>query len=651
VIRFEFINLLKSPADRQIINRWTRSGSHELLLPQPADPDHFQFLVIGDTGDSEASGPDESPQDAVARFLAADAALPASNGRGELVLHLGDVIYMTGERRLYDRNFRRPYAPFLTPESTARNLVFRLPFLPVPGNHDYYDLTRWARILSRTPGLGEGIRTIARELFSYSLSVGGSDQGRAFMESFIHPVENGLDPVRYLPGLRTRLPNRYYHFRYGSVDFFALDTNTLEAPLPGRSPHARRQASRRVRELTQQARAISRELRRDRRALDRWNQAHRREMLAAGVPQPVLTAADQVASAIARLCEAFTELQDLSSTCEAARSTASDAHIRWTAHSTTLSAALDQEAALRTISELDTAAEYCRTACRELDDCVAQVPDGAQRQAALRAGVALSRALRAWALAVNGSPPAGLRRRLQELAEKELDAQRELARERQRAHSAADDFDSAQLEWLDRVLEDSVRERPGGWRVVYLHHPLYTTTSNHCERSDVQGVRQNLLARLRGRAHLVLAGHSHAFEWLHSQELPHTGLFVSGGGGQVTLRGSVLDPRRFRRYRDRYAALRSHGVDEAAVAGWGTPAIDDESGPLYHYLRVEVTPDALVVYPVGVRRVGGGYRREEPMPVHHAPDLPAGPPPWVRRQLRCVRVYRDRPPEPIWHAE
>ena len=33
---------------------------------------------------------------------------------------------MTGERRLYDRNFRRPYAPFLTPESTVDRLVFIL---------------------------------------------------------------------------------------------------------------------------------------------------------------------------------------------------------------------------------------------------------------------------------------------------------------------------------------------------------------------------------------------------------------------------------------------------------------------------------------------------------------------------------------------
>ena len=34
------------------------------------------------------------------------------------------------------------------------------------------------------------------------------------------------------------------------------------------------------------------------------------------------------------------------------------------------------------------------------------------------------------------------------------------------------DFDLAQLQWLDDALEESLRERPEGWRVVYLHHPL-----------------------------------------------------------------------------------------------------------------------------------------------------------------------------------
>jgi hypothetical protein len=42
--------------------------------------------------------------------------------------------------------------------------------------------------------------------------------------------------LRYQPGNFTRLPNRYYRFRYGGIDFFALDSSTLNDPtaaMPG----------------------------------------------------------------------------------------------------------------------------------------------------------------------------------------------------------------------------------------------------------------------------------------------------------------------------------------------------------------------------------------------------------------------------------
>ena len=38
--------------------------------------------------------------------------------------------------------------------------------------------------------------------------------------------------LRYQPGNLTRLPNRYYTFRYGGIDFFALDSNTFNTPEP-----------------------------------------------------------------------------------------------------------------------------------------------------------------------------------------------------------------------------------------------------------------------------------------------------------------------------------------------------------------------------------------------------------------------------------
>src|SRR5918998_64400 len=95
---FSVSNWLKTPADRDVIARWTVGGekamSYALSLPQPADPDRFAFLALGDTGDSEIAGPGLSPQDAVAQQMARDAALPDRDGAGQFVLHTGDVVYM-----------------------------------------------------------------------------------------------------------------------------------------------------------------------------------------------------------------------------------------------------------------------------------------------------------------------------------------------------------------------------------------------------------------------------------------------------------------------------------------------------------------------------------------------------------------------------
>jgi hypothetical protein len=38
--------------------------------------------------------------------------------------------------------------------------------------------------------------------------------------------------LRYQPGIFTRVPNRYYTFRYGGIDFFALDSDNFNMPSP-----------------------------------------------------------------------------------------------------------------------------------------------------------------------------------------------------------------------------------------------------------------------------------------------------------------------------------------------------------------------------------------------------------------------------------
>ncbi|MDH4226502.1 MAG: metallophosphoesterase [Deltaproteobacteria bacterium] len=84
----------------------------------------------------------------------------------EFIIHTGDVVYMTGEWEHYLDKFVEPYEKLLKKG---------IPFYPVPGNHDYIEND------------GEGFR-------AYFLT----------------------------------LPNRYYTIKAGDIEFFMLDSNTIE---------------------------------------------------------------------------------------------------------------------------------------------------------------------------------------------------------------------------------------------------------------------------------------------------------------------------------------------------------------------------------------------------------------------------------------
>jgi 3',5'-cyclic AMP phosphodiesterase CpdA len=643
------LNWLKAPADREVIRRWTAPAGgtrYRLEIPQPADPERFEFLVLGDTGDSEASGPGVSPQDAVGKWLALDAAPPVGKGQGLFVLHTGDIVYMTGERRLYDRNFRRPYAPFLAAESTVDNLVFRLPFLPVPGNHDYYDLAGWARAVAGAPIVGGGLRALAREVFAYSIPRGGSDMGAAYMEAFVGP--NGT----YVPGTHTRIPNRYYCFRAGAMDVMALDSNTLQAPAPAKErAQVRSDAAERIRELEARARALDRELRGHQLALERLEEAARERLIAHAAGRAELTALGRrVGGALGAVGEALGGV--VMPGCMEAAVAAEAADTEWRQEFERLTAARGPDAARRALRGLDRATRAVVRCLEILEGCLGLLPEGRSRRDLLTARAMLERRFNEWCRTLCGEAPPELRARIEELSETALDVQRDLAQEKSRRRYTAEDHDSDQLAWLAATLDELERERPDGWRVVFFHHPLLSTIRNHCEHAEVREVRDNLLPLLRGRVHLILTGHSHAFEWIRTELLPHTGLFVTGGGGQVTLRSSILAPHYFPRYKDRYQSLCRAGAVECAVAGKGPG-----SGFLYHYLRVQVTPGSLRVIPIGVRRLNGGYQREEPLPVFHAGELPGAAgwmeagrehPGWEPRRLTAVEIRRGQCPRPVW---
>lgn len=212
-----------------------------------ADSPEFSFLVIGDTG-SGAHGGGQNPQRRIAELML------AHRDACRFVLHTGDVIYMVGSSEYYPKNFIEPYREFIVggeqPQGIDyKQMVFSLPILPVPGNHDYYDLRFFYGLMAKTT-----LPLLRLLQVQLDLDIGwhGSRKGRAYARAFLDylqnfdakgELENHLDChytaqtdtgrcLRYEPGRFTRLPNRYYTFRSGGIDFFALDSNTFNAPPP-----------------------------------------------------------------------------------------------------------------------------------------------------------------------------------------------------------------------------------------------------------------------------------------------------------------------------------------------------------------------------------------------------------------------------------
>ena len=206
--------------------------------------EEFSFMVIGDTGTTCQYG--YHPQREVAKLML------KHRPECRFVLHTGDVIYTVGSREYYPTNFIEPYREFLkggeNPQNIVYdNMVFDTPILTTLGNHDYYDVPLRYRVLT-------GPTLKLRRMFRYKdFEIGwhGSEQGDAYAKAFLDylaefnqkQLESHLDQhytaktdngrcLRYEPGHFTRLPNRYYTFSYGGIDFFALDSNTINDPSP-----------------------------------------------------------------------------------------------------------------------------------------------------------------------------------------------------------------------------------------------------------------------------------------------------------------------------------------------------------------------------------------------------------------------------------
>ena len=209
------------------------------------DNPEFSFMVLGDSGSGPHRG--HNPQRRIAEQML------EHQEACRFVLHTGDVIYLTGSSAYYPPNFIEPYREFLVGGEAFERLaydrmVFKLPFLPIPGNHDYYDMPLLYGVLSQ---LTLPLRQLLQSRVDLDVSWRGSVQGNAYARAFLDylkalkaaDLDHHLDRhytaktetgrcLNYQPGRFTRLPNRYYTFRSGGIDFFALDSNTINAPIP-----------------------------------------------------------------------------------------------------------------------------------------------------------------------------------------------------------------------------------------------------------------------------------------------------------------------------------------------------------------------------------------------------------------------------------
>ena len=82
-----------------------------------------------------------------------------------------------------------------------------------------------------------------------------------------------------------------------------------------------------------------------------------------------------------------------------------------------------------------------------------------------------------------------------------------------------------QLDWLDVALAESSNQ----WRLVALHHPLYSS-GTHGSTIAVRDALEPILTR--HRVDLVLTGHDHDYERTHPQD--GVTYVVSGGGCKTT---------------------------------------------------------------------------------------------------------------------
>jgi len=113
--------------------------------------------------------------------------------------------------------------------------------------------------------------------------------------------------------------------------------------------------------------------------------------------------------------------------------------------------------------------------------------------------------------------------------------------------------DSAQAAWLQRELAASAAP----WKLVYLHHPPYSSDALHASNPRVQWPYK------AWGASAVVAGHNHLYERLDVDGFPY---FVNGTGGQAAIYKIVnVIPQSMMRHDQGYGAMLVKATDACLI--------------------------------------------------------------------------------------
>jgi hypothetical protein len=96
----------------------------------------------------------------------------------------------------------------------------------------------------------------------------------------------------------------------------------------------------------------------------------------------------------------------------------------------------------------------------------------------------------------------------------------------------SDYMDRKQLDWLERELDSAGED----WKIVFMHHPIYSSGGRHGSDVALREVLEPLF--LKHGVSLVLAGHEHFYERLHPQKGIH---YITEGGSAKLRRGNIRD--------------------------------------------------------------------------------------------------------------